>query len=185
MPPGGQQGPKKRIKGINSATTWPWFCRKIMLCNLEFREKLSGKSITQLVQISSLQRVLFPGTQKYYGMPLSLSQDPVPAPTCNPSSFFLLLPSWHLMFQLFHIISWFETPRFKFPALYGLSPLTGRPERNHIWYNLCSQWLEKWLAHSKMLSACLLNWMYHSPCRQMAISQVSIHCDISVFQPMN
>ena len=80
MPPGGQQDPKKRIKGINSATTWPWFCRKIMLCSLEFREKLSGKSITQLVQISSLQRVLFPGTQKYYCTPLFLGIQFLPPP---------------------------------------------------------------------------------------------------------
>ena len=36
----GEAGFQKEGEGINSATTWPWFCRKIMLCRLEFREGL-------------------------------------------------------------------------------------------------------------------------------------------------
>lgn len=48
---------------------------------------------------------------------LTFSQDPAPAPTCDPSSFFLLLTSWHIMLLLFHLISWFEMPRVLSPHL--------------------------------------------------------------------
>lgn len=170
---GGSRVPKRGSRESTEPQHSPGSVGKLCFAGWNLEKSFGGNQPLSYSRCLVLQRVLFPVTQKYYCTPHFPRIHFLPPPTVRPSSSCCSHPgpSYSSYSTLF--------PGLKHHVLYSqlcmgcplsLSPLTGRPERNHVWYNLCSQWLEKWLAHHKMLCVCLLNWTYHSPSRQMAIS---------------
>lgn len=114
VPPGGQQASRNETKGFSGVTAWLWFSGKIMP---DFGEKLWRFSRILTDQLSSFTKrfyslVSFPETQKSNSMCLVLRLEiqPQPPPTDRPSSFFWLLPTSCITFQLFQIVSWFKMP---------------------------------------------------------------------------